>query len=71
MPKSISTQRLFDLVRHQRAELHDEGLITDEEYAMLASEQGAVERLETYDELVKERDVLRVALNQALARIGV
>jgi len=48
--------RLLDLVRYQRSELHEAGLITDEEYASLASEKGSVSRLESYDTL---RDRLR------------
>lgn len=51
--------RLRDLVRHQRGPLHDAGLLTDEEYASLAADSGAVARLETYDSLRKERDALR------------
>lgn len=42
-------QRLLDLVRQQRMELHDADLITDQEYADLAQVDGAVERLESYD----------------------
>lgn len=45
--------RLFDLVRHQRGELHEAELITDEEYVALAAAQGSVRRLETYDGLRK------------------
>lgn len=44
-------QREHDLVRQQRTELYVEGLITPEEYAMLASEHGGVQRLEDYDQL--------------------
>lgn len=47
-------QRLFDLVRQQRMELHESGLISDKEYADLAMAKGSVERLETYDELRSE-----------------
>lgn len=47
-------QRLFDLVRQQRMELHEAGLISDEEYMELAKDHPAVERLETYDELRKQ-----------------
>ena len=54
--KSLTNQRLFDLVRHQRIELHTEGLITDEEYAMLASEHASVRRLEDYDVLRAKLD---------------
>lgn len=51
-------QRLRDLVRHQRAELHAAGLISDEEYAELLSDHGSVDRLHSYDAL---RERLRVA----------
>lgn len=44
-------ERLFDLVRWARSELHEAKLITDEEYAMLVREKGSVKRLESYDEL--------------------
>ena len=36
----MNDERLFDLVRYERGELHTEGLITDEEYV--------VERLESF-----------------------
>jgi predicted nucleic acid-binding Zn-ribbon protein len=52
-------ERLFDLVRYQRAELHEAGLITDDEYAKLASAQGSVQRLEGYDALRAECERLR------------
>lgn len=48
---AAEAQRLRDLVRHQRSELHDEGLIDDAEYAALASDHGAVARLHGYDHL--------------------
>jgi hypothetical protein len=47
--ETLLNQRLFDLVRYKRSELHEDGLITDEEYATLAQEHGAVKRLEDYD----------------------
>lgn len=47
-------QRLLDLVRQQRQELHEAGLITDEEYAALAADGDAVARLEGYDRLRQE-----------------
>ena len=53
--------RLFDLVRHCRACLHEEGLITDKEYAWLCAEalmatspsggSPSARRLEDYDQL--------------------
>lgn len=45
--------RLVDLVRYCRHHLHREELITDEEYAALASVDGAVQRLEMYDVIVR------------------
>jgi chromosome segregation ATPase len=68
-------QRMWDLVRHQRAALVDAGLITALEYALLVSHESTVtnaagspspRRLESYDELraklaevEAERDQLR------------
>jgi hypothetical protein len=49
-------QRLFDLVRFMRAELHGAELITDEEFLMLAKETGAVKRLEDYDAVIQLRN---------------
>lgn len=46
----IENQRLFDLVRQARHELHMAELITDAEFAELATEPGAVSRLEGYDD---------------------
>lgn len=58
-----AAQRMRDLVRQQRAELHQADLITDEEYAELCSDAGAVARLESYDEirgrLGRAEDLLR------------
>lgn len=60
--------RLFDLVRYSRATLHQDGLITDDEYAwlcaapMATSENGgspSARRLEDYDELRAEIKMLR------------
>ncbi len=47
-------QRMTDLVRYQRAELHEANLITDDEYAQLCSIDGSRVRLETYDDLRDE-----------------
>lgn len=44
-------QREHDLVRQMRMELLEDDLITKEEYAVLAHEKGAVQRLEDYDVL--------------------
>lgn len=56
---SAHNQRLLDLVRQQRMELHAGNLITDREYAELASDHGAVARLETYDQMRAELAALR------------
>ena len=63
-------ERLFDLVRYMRVELHEEGLITDREYAWLASEAPPsigldstyTRRLEDYDEMQAALDHTRYAL---------
>lgn len=44
-------QRLWDLVRFQRSELFQAGLLSEEEYAELAEDHPAVARLESYDEM--------------------
>lgn len=45
------TERLFDLVRYQRAELHQENLISDDEYVALLADSESKKRLETYDDM--------------------
>lgn len=57
--------RLHDLVRHQRGAIYDAGLLTDEEYAALAADHGAVARLETYDGMRARI----VAMEAALTRL--
>jgi hypothetical protein len=48
-------ERLRDLVRHQRAELHEVDLISDEEYAALAMMgKDSVARLESYDAMRRQ-----------------
>lgn len=48
----MTPSRLFDLVYHQRHALHEEGLISDEEYGWLVENGcGAAMRLETYDDM--------------------
>ena len=52
------TERLLDLVRYMRIELHDAGLITDDEYVALATMgPESVQRLQTYDHV--KRDAAR------------
>lgn len=46
--------RIYDLVRFMRHELHQEGLITDEEYAELAGDSGSVKRLDDYDIVIQK-----------------
>lgn len=60
-------QRLFDLVRYMRTELHVAGLITDDEYAELAQAHDAVRRLEDYDVAV-QRNTLSKEQQAKLAR---
>ena len=67
--------RLFDLVRYSRASLHEDELITDEEYAWLCggaemanSPKGgspSPRRLEDYDEIRKQLEALREAIGAA------
>lgn len=56
-------QRLWDLVRYCRSTLHQDNLVTDEEYVMLAEDHPAVERLEDYDELHARVKNLETKLN--------
>ena len=46
-PLAQDKQRLWDLVRYYRRQFHEAGLITDNEYAELAQDHGAVVSLET------------------------
>lgn len=48
-PLAQDKQRLWDLVRYYRRQFHEAGLITDNEYAELAQDHGAVVSLETWD----------------------
>lgn len=54
MENLMEHERMWDLIRHQRAELLAARLITDEEYARLAEDHAAVERLENYDKAIEE-----------------
>lgn len=58
-----NNQRLLDLVRFCRHQLHDEKLITNEEFAALVSVGAqAARRLEDYDAVNAERDSLRAVV---------
>jgi len=59
-------ERLTDLVRHQRGDLHTANLITDAEYADLAGISGSPARLEGYDALRGELAITKRALNVAI-----
>ncbi len=48
---TLTSQRLFDLVRHQRSNLLQDELITEEEYDELCKDHAAVMRLEDYDDM--------------------
>lgn len=48
-------QRVHDLVRFMRQELHKEGLITDEEYTELAMDRAeCIKRLDDYDGVIQK-----------------
>ena len=69
-PSPFTNQRLFDLVRQQRMELHNADLISDEEYLELAHEHSAVARLEDYDamrERIRTLEAERDAAESALS----
>lgn len=76
--KTVNTsERLFDLVRYMRAELHGADLITDEEYAWISggssmanSPQGgspSPRRLEEYDQLKRENKKLLTQRDELIA----
>lgn len=57
--------RLLDLVRHQRSELHEAGLITDEEYVELCNVGSeSARRLEEYDAVRAELTSLKTKLDR-------
>ena len=45
-------RRLWDLIRYCRGQLYKDRLIDGEEYAILMSDNEAVDRLHTYDALI-------------------
>ncbi len=67
--------RMWDLVRSQRHELHEQGLITNEEYGALVAEETerpgsgspSRRRLESYDEL-RHREVKATEWRDAIER---
>lgn len=59
--------RYHDLVRYARGGLFEANLLTDEEYATLVADHGAVARLESYDELRAELDQMRRRAEEARA----
>lgn len=62
-------ERLFDLVRYQRAELHQAELISDGEYTSLLADYSSKARLETYDDMRKQLSILRTEYRNALEEI--
>lgn len=52
-------QRMWDLIRFCRGELHSEDLITDEEFCELAKDHAAVKRLEDYDKRVTAMSTMK------------
>lgn len=61
-------ERYHDLVRYQRAELHEAQLITDAEYAELVKDGKSVARLEGYDALQQQLADLRAENEKLKAR---
>lgn len=56
---AVRLERMSDLVRYKRAELHNDGLISDEEYAEIVQDHAAVARLEGYDAIKGELEGAR------------
>jgi len=67
--QTFPNQRLWDLARYARAVLHQDDLITDEEYAMLAEDHFAVARLEDYDVLRKDLDAEKARVKELEAEL--
>lgn len=70
MTSDLPNQRLWDLVRYSRGPLHDAGLLTNEEYALLAADHDAVARLEDYDKVRRECDEARKMLHECFVLSG-
>ena len=62
-------ERYHDLVRYQRAELHEAELISDKEYAELLSDSKSVDRLHGYDELRERADRLQAEVERLENRL--
>lgn len=79
LPAINTSLRLFDLVRYMRSELHEAGLITDEEYSWLCHDSPMAtdpkggspsrSRLEEYDELRARCAELTAALEKEKGRL--
>ena len=70
--KDAEIQRLTDLVRHQRNELYEDFLLTDEELAALTADSDngqRVARLESYDAMRTEKDAALRLMLDALEKI--
>lgn len=62
-------ERLLDLVRYKRHALHEDNLITDEEYAELCSVgPGSARRLENYDVITARSEALVKAVEAECAK---
>ena len=64
---AAENERLTDLVRYQRHELHEAGMITDDEYVALSTVEGSPARLGTYDDLRAENGRMRDVVCRILA----
>lgn len=60
---NAAKERLWDLCRHQRTELYEAKLITNDEYVAFAEDHAAAERLETYSQLRAAWERQEKALN--------
>lgn len=69
--RKIQRSRLFDLVRHQRVELHEAELITNDEYAWLctAADEGKTGKGSIARNRLDEYDEIQAKLTAAIKRI--
>ena len=68
-PLREDTQRLWDFVRCFRSELHEDGLITNEEYMQLLQDTKSRSRLDSYAARVKEARALAEVLKAENKRL--